>query len=267
MRELADSIIVNIFPRRIADKIDRQLTHRNSIRSITAMVEMLAHEVKNPLSGIRGAAQLIEQDAEPEDRHLTRLICDETDRICALLDRIEVFSDHRPIKRSPVNLHQVLERVRDISVTGFAKNYSIIENYDPSLPLADGNFDQLVQVFLNLFKNAVEATPKIGGQISITTSYLHGIRLAVPGLSSGSQLPLMIAVQDNGEGISEDLQNYLFEPFVTSKAKGSGLGLALTAKIVEAHGGVIEFESQPGRTIFRVLLPKEPKEGKVKRCL
>ncbi len=122
VRELADSIVVNIFPRRIADKIDRQLTHRNAVRSVTAMVEMLAHEVKNPLSGIRGAAQLLEQDTEPEDRHLTQLICDETDRICALLDRIEAFSDQRPIERSPINVHQVLERVRDISITGFAKN-------------------------------------------------------------------------------------------------------------------------------------------------
>ena len=267
VRELDDSIVVNIFPRRIADKIDRQLTHRNAVRSVTAMVETLAHEVKNPLSGIRGAAQLLEQDTEPEDRHLTQLICDETDRICALLDRIEAFSDQRPIERSPINVHQVLERVRDISITGFAKNERIIENYDPSLPLTNGNFDQLVQVFLNLFKNAAEATPKLGGKIIVTTSYLHGIRLAVPGLSSAPQLPLMIAVQDNGTGIPEDLQNHLFEPFVTSKPKGSGLGLALTAKMVEAHGGVIEFESQPGRTIFRVLLPKEPDEGKLKSCL
>lgn len=254
--DTATSVSVNIFSRSIADKIDRQMTHRNSARSITAMAATLAHEVKNPLSGIRGAAQLLEQSAETEDQKLTRLICNETDRICALIDRIEFFSDQRPLEREPVNIHQVLEHVREISQTGFARNVKIFEDYDPSLPPVDGNSDQLVQVFLNLVKNAAEAVPERGGEIIISTSYQHGVKLAVPGTHSRTQLPLVISITDNGVGIPEELQNNLFDAFVTSKLKGTGLGLALVAKIINDHGGVIEFDSSPGKTTFQVMLPK-----------
>ena len=216
---------------------------------------MLAHEVKNPLSGIRGAAQLLEQGVGEEDQQLTRLICDETDRICALVDRMEVFSDQRPLDREPVNAHKVLERVRQIAQNGFARNIRIIENYDPSLPHIDGNHDQLVQIFLNLVKNAAEAAHPSNGEIVLKTAYQHSVRFAVPGSTSRTHLPLVISVQDNGEGIPADLQDHLFDAFVTSKTNGSGLGLALVAKIVDDHGGVIEFDSQPGKTIFRVILP------------
>ena len=247
--------ILSIFERSIADKIDRQLTHRNAARSITAMAAMLAHEVKNPLSGIRGAAQLLEQGVNAEDQQLTRLICDETDRICALVDRMEVFSDQRPLERSPVNAHKVLERVRQIAQNGFARSIRISESYDPSLPHIDGNHDQLVQIFLNLVKNAAEAVDPSNGEIVLKTAYQHSVRFAVPGSNSRTHLPLVISVQDNGDGIPADLQDHLFEAFVTSKPKGSGLGLALVAKMIDDHGGVIEFDSQPGKTIFRVILP------------
>lgn len=256
--EPAGSVSVIIFPRSIPDKIDQQMTHRNAARSVSAMAAILAHEVKNPLSGIRGAAQLLEQGAETEDQKLTRLICDETDRICALVDRIEVFSDQRPLEREPVNIHEVLERVKEVSKTGFARNVRIIEDYDPSLPMVDGNGDQLVQVFLNLVKNAAEAVPELGGQITITTSYQHGVRLAVPGMTTKMQLPLLITVTDNGSGVPDELADNLFEAFVTSKLKGTGLGLALVAKMINDHSGVIEFESIPGKTTFRVMLPKAP---------
>jgi two-component system nitrogen regulation sensor histidine kinase GlnL len=252
-------VVVTLQERSIAHKIDRQLTHRNAARSVTAMAAMLAHEVKNPLSGIRGAAQLLEENAGPGDRELTRLICDESDRICALVDRMEVFSDQRPIERTPVNIHEVLERVRLVAQTGFARHVRFVEEYDPSLPLVHGNRDLLIQVFLNLVKNAAEAVPAQGGEIQITTAFQHGVRLAVSGSESRVHLPLVISVIDNGEGIPEELAQHLFDPFVTTKRNGTGLGLALVAKVIGDHGGVIEFDSQPRRTVFRVFLPMAPR--------
>jgi two-component system nitrogen regulation sensor histidine kinase GlnL len=252
-------VVVMLQERTIAHKIDRQLTHRNAARSVTAMAAMLAHEVKNPLSGIRGAAQLLEENAGPGDRELTRLICDESDRICALVDRMEVFSDQRPIERGPVNIHEVLERVRRVAQNGFARHVRFIELYDPSLPAVHGNRDLLIQVFLNLVKNAAEAVPNPGGEIQMATSYQHGVRLAVAGSTSRVHLPLVVEIIDNGEGIPEDLRAHLFDPFVTTKHNGTGLGLALVAKVIGDHGGVIEFDSQPRRTLFRVFLPVVPR--------
>jgi two-component system nitrogen regulation sensor histidine kinase GlnL len=248
-------VVLSIHERSIAAKLDRQLTHRNAARSVTAMAGLLAHEVKNPLSGIRGAAQLLEQNASDADRELTRLICDEADRIVALVDRMEAFGDTRPIERAAVNIHEVLERVRKVAQTGFARHVRFTETYDPSLPPVLGNHDLLVQVFLNLVKNAAEAVPQPGGEITLATAYQHGIRLAVPGSERRVHLPLLVSVIDNGEGIPEDLRAHLFDPFVTTKRNGTGLGLALVAKVVGDHGGVIEFESQPRRTVFKVYLP------------
>ena len=251
-------IVLSIHQRSFADKIARQLSHRGAARSVTALAAMLAHEVKNPLSGIRGAAQLVEQNASAEDRELTRLICAETDRICALVDRLEVFTDQRPIDREPVNIHRVLEHVRKIAASGFGAGVRYVENYDPSLPPVYGVRDQLVQVFLNLIKNASEAVPKKGGEIIISTSYQHGVSFVVPGSKNRVHLPLLVTVQDNGPGIPEDVRPHLFEPFVTTKSSGSGLGLALVAKIINDHGGVIESESQPNRTVFKIMLPVAP---------
>ncbi len=257
--EERDRVVIMLQERSIADKIDRQLTHRNAARSVTAMAAMLAHEVKNPLSGIRGAAQLLEENAAPNDRELTRLICDEADRICALVDRMDVFSDRRPLDRVPVNIHEVLERVRKAAQSGFARHVRFVEDYDPSLPLVHGNRDLLIQVFLNLVKNAAEAVPLSGGEIQLSTAYKHGIRLAVAGSDSRVHLPLVISVSDNGDGVPEDLRPHLFDPFVTTKHNGTGLGLALVAKVIGDHGGVIEFDSQPRRTVFRVFLPMAPR--------
>jgi two-component system, NtrC family, nitrogen regulation sensor histidine kinase GlnL len=219
---------------------------------------MLAHEVKNPLSGIRGAAQLLEEKASTADRELTQLICDETDRICALVDRMDVFSDRRPLERTAVNIHEVLERVRRAAQSGFARNVRFIEEYDPSLPPVNGNRDLLIQTFLNLVKNAAEAAPVQGGEIQLSTSYQHGVRMTVAGSDSRVHLPLVVTVTDNGDGIPEDIQPHLFDPFVSTKHNGSGLGLALVAKVIGDHGGVIEFDSQPRRTVFRVYLPVAP---------
>jgi two-component system nitrogen regulation sensor histidine kinase GlnL len=249
--------VVMLQERTIADKMDRQLTHRGAARSVIALAAMLAHEIKNPLSGIRGAAQLLEQSADDDDRALTKLICDETDRIVKLVDRMEVFADERPVGREPVNIHVVLDHVKRLAQSGFARHVKFVEEYDPSLPPVLANRDQLIQVFLNLVKNATEAIGEtaIDGEIQLTTAFRPGVRLAVPGSKTRVSLPLEFCVRDNGPGVPEDLMPHLFDPFVTTKQSGSGLGLALAAKIIGDHGGIIECESQPRRTIFRVLMP------------
>jgi two-component system, NtrC family, nitrogen regulation sensor histidine kinase GlnL len=254
--EEQDLVLLMLQQRSMANMIERRLSHRGAARSVSAMAAVMAHEIKNPLSGIRGAAQLLEAGAAEDDRPLARLIMDETDRIRDLVDRMEVFGDERPLNRVPVNIHSVLDHVRRIAQAGFARNIAILQTYDPSLPDVPGNRDKLIQAFLNLVKNSAEAIgDRPDGQISLSTAFRPGLRMRLASTESSVGLPLEICVTDNGGGVTEDVKQRLFEPFVTTKANGAGLGLALVAKIIGDHGGVIECDSRARHTTFRALLP------------
>lgn len=252
-----DGVLLVLQQRTAAERIEQQLAHRGAARSVSGLAEMLAHEIKNPLAGIRGAAQLIEAGADPETRQLTQLICDETDRVRRLVERFEEFSDDRPITKRPVNIHSVLSHVARVIAAGPGAGLQIIERYDPSLPEVPGDRDRLIQAALNLAKNAAESlsSRRAGGRIVLGTAYRTGIRLADRGSSSRQSLPLVVTIEDNGPGIPDEIRPYLFEPFVSSKAGGKGLGLALVAKIIGDHGGIIECDSDASRTIFRIHLP------------
>jgi len=268
------SVLVVIHPRAHAERMGLQMGARDAVRSVVGMASMLAHEIKNPLAGISGAAQLLQMNAAGEDRELAELIREETDRIAKLVERVEVFGETGLWRRRLVNIHDVLDRAAKSAKLGFARHLRFIDNYDPSLPPTWGDADQLMQVMLNLLKNAAEAAPPVGGVLMLKTAYRAGLKVRTPGGVSAS-LPLQVEISDNGQGVPEALLPHLFEPFVTSKSTGSGLGLALVSKVITDHGGVVNCDSQPGFTTFRILLPvasrseledagsAEPEEGDV----
>jgi len=254
MHESPGDILLLLHPQGMAERMDRSLGHRSAARSVTGMAAMLAHEIRNPLAGISGAAQLLETGLGDADRELTDLIRSEAARIGKLVDRVEQFGDLRVAQRRPINIHDVLDRSRRAAKAGFAAHARFLEEYDPSLPPTAGDADQLLQVFQNILKNAAEAIPRVGGTISISTAFRPGVKLTRPGGVSES-LPLVVTIADNGPGIPETLLRDIFDPFVSSKANGSGLGLSLVSKVIADHGGVVECDSRPGRTRFRVRLP------------
>ena len=254
--ELAGWLTVAFQTRSVATLVDRQMHQQGAARSAVGVAAMLAHEIKNPLSGIRGAAQLLAAGADSDADELTDLIVAEVDRIAKLVDSMESFTDTRPLHLCPENIHEVLGHVRKLAQQGFAQGVRISEAYDPSLPMVSANRDALVQVFLNLLKNAAEAAGK-QGKIVMTTAFRTGLKVRPESGGPPVSLPLEVRIIDNGPGIAPDMADHVFEPFVTSKRGGSGLGLALVAKIVADHGGLVEYErgGDPEQTIFRVLLP------------
>ena len=258
------AVLLSIHQRSIAQKLDQQLTHRSSVQAVTGLASVLAHEIKNPLSGIRGAAQLLEPALTGEDKVLSQLIQKEADRIRDLVDQMEAFSDDRPVLRQAVNIHEVINHVKQLAVSGFARGLRVMEEYDPSLPPVLGDRNLLIQLVLNLVKNAAEAVAgaKSTGEILLTTAFRPGVRLTLPGSEERVSLPLEVQVCDNGPGVPPGLVPRLFDPFTTSKPNGRGLGLALAAKIARDHYGILEYERRRAMSVFRVLLPTgQPRAG------
>jgi two-component system, NtrC family, nitrogen regulation sensor histidine kinase GlnL len=260
MHDNPDIVMLILSPRELADRMGRSMGAKTAARSAIGMAEMLAHEIKNPLAGISGAAQLLSMNLAPEDQEMTDLIVEETRRIVKLLEQVEQFGNIRPPDRKPVNIHDALDRARKSALVGFAAHMSIVEDYDPSLPHTLADSDQLMQVFLNLIKNAAEAC-KTGGTIRLHTFYDLSLRLRRQDGVSGA-LPLNVEIIDDGPGIKPEIAANIFEPFVSGRENGTGLGLALVSKIITDHDGWISVDSVPGRTVFRVSLPMAPREKK-----
>jgi two-component system, NtrC family, nitrogen regulation sensor histidine kinase GlnL len=226
-------------------------------RSAVGAAAMLAHEIKNPLSSIRGAAQLIADGAGAEE--LTALMITEVDRIAALIDRMEDFTDTRPVPVEPLNIYPLLAHAREVALAGFARGVTIEERFDPSLPQALANRDALLQVLVNLLKNAAIALGTRGERrITLSTSYRHGMAVAPAPGRPRMPLPIEICVIDSGPGAPEDIAEHLFDPFVSSRPEGKGLGLALVDKLVRDMGGIVQYsrEGSPHQTVFRILLPR-----------
>ncbi|CUH53553.1 PAS domain-containing protein [Shimia sp. R11_0] len=251
-----------ISSRELAGRMTRSQGVKSSAKSAIGMAEMLAHEIKNPLAGITGAAQLLSMNLSPDDLQLTDLIVAESRRIVKLLEQVEQFGNLSLPQRKPVNIHDVLDRARRSALVSYGAHMSIIEDYDPSLPPAEGDADQLLQVILNLLKNASEAAEKMG-EIRIRTYYEHSFRLRRSD-GSGQPLPLQIEIIDDGPGLPRDLEGDVFDPFVSGRENGTGLGLALVSKIISDHGGLISVNSVPGRTVFKLSLPRASKETLLK---
>ena len=247
------SVAISMRDRSLEHRMARQGAAAEAAQSVRSMAGMLAHEIKNPLAGIRGAAQLLESKLSPADAALAALIREESDRIVGLVNGVEIFADDRAPVLSIVNVHEALDHVCKLARVSFARHATLKEYYDPSLPPLRGNRDLLIQIFLNLVKNAAEACD--GGEIVVTTSYQAGFRIGERNKAHRQPRRIAVTISDNGPGVPEALLGNLFDPFVTSKPGGRGLGLPLVAKLVRAHEGVIEFQSKPGATRFTVLLP------------
>lgn len=258
MQDHRDLLMVLIIPRDIADRLGRATAVKTAAKSAIGMAEMLAHEIKNPLAGISGAAQLLAMNLSVEDRELSDLIVEETRRIVKLLEQVEQFGNLRPPDRQSVNLHDALDRARRSAMVGFARDMVIVEDYDPSLPNTFADVDQLMQVFLNLIKNAAEASGPKGGTIRLHTFYDLSLRMRHKD-GSGNPLALQVEIIDDGPGLPPGIADNVFEPFVSGRENGTGLGLALVSKIISDHDGWIAVDSVPGRTVFRVSLPLAPK--------
>ena len=250
-------LLITIQERALAERLRGQSLFRGAARSIAAMAALLAHEVKNPLAGIKGAAQLLEADLDVEGQSLTRMIVEESDRVAALLDRMEGFAGGANLVLAPVNIHEILDHCLNVAQASCGAHMKIKRSYDPSLPLVNGHRDLLIQAFINIIKNAYEAN-ELNSEITIKTSYSQGRRLTFAAVNGGSYAPVQVEVIDNGRGISGELRDHIFDPFVSGRSGGSGLGLTMVASVIADHGAMIDVESVPGQTVFRMNFPVAP---------
>ena len=253
-------MILMISPRELAGRMTQNHSVKSAAKSAIGMAEMLAHEIKNPLAGITGAAQLLSMNLGAEDLELTDLIVEESRRIVKLLGQVEQFGNLSSPDFQPVNIHDVLDRARRSALLGFGAHMKIIEDYDPSLPMSWGDPDQLLQVVLNLIRNASEASRGKPGTIRLHSYFEHSFRLRRSD-GTGQSLPLQIEIIDDGPGLPEAIKGDVFEPFVSGRENGTGLGLALVSKIISDHGGWISVTSVPGRTVFRISLARAPRDA------
>ena len=247
-------VVVSLDDLTLVTRIDRQLSHRGAARSVTGMAAVLAHEVKNPLAGIRGAAQLLEQTpavmiASSRASFVTSpTVCAGSSNRSTCLATGRRYAAPSTFTRSSRARAGSRKRASPAA-------YAFTRVTIPSLPPALANGDELIQVFLNLIKNAAEAVPHDDGEIELSTAFRPGVRLETQSHAGRVSLPLEVGVRDNGSGIPDDIAAHLFDPFVTNKVGGTGLGLAMVAKIVDDHGGVIEFDSTPEGCEFASACP------------
>ncbi len=259
MVEMAEFILILLHPRVVADRLGRSMPVKSAAKSAIGMAEMLAHEIKNPLAGITGAAQLLSMNLAGDDFELTELIVSETRRVVKLLEQVEQFGNLRPPVRGVVNIHDLLDRAHKSAAVGYAAHMTIVEDYDPSLPATYVDSDQILQVFLNLLNNAAEVTNGVPGTIQMRTFFDRSLRRR--GKDGMTSLPLGVEIIDDGPGLPPDIAANIFDPFVSGRENGTGLGLALVSKIISDHDGWISVDSVPGRTVFRISLPVAPKVG------
>lgn len=227
---------------------EQLLAQQNAARML---LRGLAHEIKNPLGGIRGSAQLLQRELTDADlKEYTQIIMEESDRLQSLVDRM--LGPNKPLSKSPINIHKVLERVRQLVQVEAPNGVVINRDYDPSIPMVEGDGDLLIQAILNIVRNAAQAVGE-AGEILIRTRIHRQVTIG----SKRNRMAVKIEIQDDGPGIHPEIMGQIFYPMVTGRAEGTGLGLSIAQSLINQHGGLIECASEPGCTIFSIFLPLE----------
>ncbi|MFZ9137042.1 MAG: nitrogen regulation protein NR(II) [Hylemonella sp.] len=252
--ELADERIVELLPLEQQARQEREERLLDQAQANKELIRNLAHEIKNPLGGIRGAAQLLETEIDPSLKEFTRVVIHEADRLQTLVDRL-LAPHRRPHLVGDVNIHEVCERVRSLILAEFPKGLQLVRDYDTSLPEFRGDREQLIQAVLNIAHNACQAlSARINDGDARITLRTRVARQATFGRQR-NRLALELHVIDNGPGIPDSIKDRIFYPLVSGREGGSGLGLTLAQTFVQQHSGLIECDSEPGRTDFKILIP------------